>query len=136
MRYPPLRSLYLAAVLAALVLAAGLIPSAARVASGQDPSTSTPSPSGFVRELVVEGVARPTDFAFAPDGRIFVTTLLGFVVIFKDGERLPTPFIELPVNALTERGLMSLAMDPSFETNGYVYFFYTYEHDPADQEGP
>lgn len=136
MRYLPLRSAYLAAVLAALVLAAGLIPSAARVASGQDSPTPTPSPSGFVSELVVEGVARPTDFAFAPDGRIFVTTLLGFVVIFKDGERLPTPFIELPVNALTERGLMSLAFDPSFETNGYVYFFYTYEHDPADQEGP
>ena len=122
------------AALAALLLAAAFSTFAVRIVSGQEPS-ATPVPSGFVSELVIDGVASPTDFAFAPDGRIFVTTLLGYVVIFEDGERIPTPFIQLPVNALTERGLMSLAFDPNFETNGYVYFYYTYEHDPADPEG-
>ena len=137
MRYLPLRSVYLAPVLAALVLTAGLIPSAARVVSGQDSNTPTPNPSGFVGELVVEGLDwGVTDFAFAPDGRIFVTTLAGFVVVIKDGVRLPKPFIQLPVNSLTERGLIGLALDPSFQTNGYVYLFYTYEHDPSDHEGP
>ena len=137
MRYPRLRSVYLAAVLAALLLPAGLFPFAARVVSGQDSPISTPSPSGFVSEIVVEGMDwGVTDFAFAPDGRVFVTTLSGSVVVIKDGVTLPTPLIELPVNSLTERGLMSLALDPSFETNGYVYFFYTYEHDPSDHEGP
>ena len=137
MRYLPLRPVYLAAVLAALLLTAGLIPSAARVVSGQDSTTPTPNPSGFVGELVVEGLDwGVTDFAFAPDGRIFVTTLAGFVVVIKDGVRLPKPFIQLPVNSLTERGLIGLALDPSFQTNGYVYLFYTYEHDPSDHEGP
>ena len=53
MRYPRLRSVYLAAVLAALLLPAGLFPFAARVVSGQDSPISTPSPSGFVSEIVV-----------------------------------------------------------------------------------
>ena len=64
MRYPRLRSVHLAAALAALVLLAALFAFAARVASGQDSSTPTTVPSGFVSELVVEGVAGATDFAF------------------------------------------------------------------------
>jgi glucose/arabinose dehydrogenase len=27
-------------------------------------------------------------------------------------------------------------VDPNFQTNGYVYLYYTYEHDPADPDGP
>ena len=135
MRYRRHQPIYLAAALAALLLPVALLAFQERVVSGQEPATPT-SPSRFISELIIEGVARPTDFAFAPDGRIFVTTLLGSVVIFKDGELLPTPFIELPVSALTERGLMSLALDPRFETNGYVYLYYTYETDPSDERGP
>ncbi|MCI0776772.1 MAG: PQQ-dependent sugar dehydrogenase [Chloroflexi bacterium] len=136
MRYPRVRAGYLAAAPAALLLAVALFALATGVVYGQETSTPPPALSGFHSELVVDVLDRATDFAFAPDGRIFVTTLLGSVVIYKDGERLPTPFVELPASSLTERGLMSLALDPMFETNGYVYFFYTYEHDPADERGP
>ena len=56
MRLPRLSPVYLAAVLAALLLPAGLFPFAAGVVSGQDSPISAPSPSGFVSEIIVEGM--------------------------------------------------------------------------------
>jgi glucose/arabinose dehydrogenase/PKD repeat protein len=38
----------------------------------------------------------------------------------------PAPFLQLPsVSTDNERGLLGLALDPSFSANGYVYVFYT-----------
>ncbi len=45
--------------------------------------------------------------------------------------------IELPtINTFWARGLLGLALDPDFETNGYVYLYYTYDNNPADPTGP
>src|SRR5512139_3398202 len=87
-------------------------------------------------ERVVEGLSQPVDFAFAPDGRIFVADLRGTVRIVRDGALLPAPFVTLPVNATGERGLLGLALDPAFATNPYVYLYYTVEGDPGNPEGP
>ncbi len=92
--------------------------------------------AGFEDVLVVAGLDQATNFAFAPDGRIFVEGQDGRVQIVKDGVLLPTPFVELPANTSVQRGAFGLALDPDFEANGYVYLFFTYEHDAADPEGP
>jgi glucose/arabinose dehydrogenase len=87
---------------------------------------------------VVGGLEEPTTFAFVPDERIFLAERRGVVRVFKDGALLPTPLIDIQdrVNAAGQRGLLGLAVDPDFQTNGYVYLFYTYEHDPSDPDGP
>lgn len=90
----------------------------------------------FVSETLVDGLAGPTDFAFAPDGRIFIAQKEGLVSVYKDGELLPDPFIELTVNAFHERGLLGLALDPQFATNGYVYLFYVVENSAGEPSGP
>jgi glucose/arabinose dehydrogenase len=93
-------------------------------------------PGGFVGEFVYGDLPSPVDFAFAPDGRIFVASLTGEVRIIKDGALLPAPFDTLPVNSYGERGLIAITLDPNFGTNGYVYVYYTHETDPADLGGP
>ena len=95
-------------------------------------------PPGFEEVIVVGGLNQPTTFAFAPDGRIFIAEKQGVVRVFQEGSLLPTPFIDIRgrVNTSEHRGLMGLALDPDFQTNGYVYLLYTYEHDPADPDGP
>ena len=90
----------------------------------------------FASEIIVSGLGNPSGFAFAPDGRIFVAELSGNVIVVENGSRLPIPFIELDVNDSVERGLLGIALDPDFETNGWVYLFYTQEPDPADRSGP
>ncbi len=83
-------------------------------------------PQGFVRETVTEGLpARVTALAFAPDGRMFVALQNGRIEIISGGVRLGTPFADLDVNSTGERGLIGLALDPAFGSNGRVYVHYT-----------
>ena len=85
---------------------------------------------GFANEKVASGFSAPTGFVFAPDGRIFVWEKAGRVRIFKNGAVLSTPFVDISghVNTSGDRGLLGLALDPNFETNGYVYLAYVYEN--------
>jgi glucose/arabinose dehydrogenase len=119
-------------LVACLVLLSGFIVVAATARLSWPASAS----SGFVSETIADGLSAPTDFAFAPDGRIFITEKSGAVRIFKDGELVPDPFVELTVNRFHERGLLGLALDSQFDTNGYVYLYYVVENSPDSNSGP
>jgi glucose/arabinose dehydrogenase len=82
-------------------------------------------PSGFSDETLVSGLASPTALAFTPDGRLFVTQQGGRLRVIKNGALLSTPFVTLSVNSSGERGLLGVAIDPNFASNGYVYLYYT-----------
>ncbi|HRC33378.1 MAG TPA: PQQ-dependent sugar dehydrogenase, partial [Bacteroidia bacterium] len=82
-------------------------------------------PSGFTQVAVASGLSSPTNFAFAPDGRIFICEKAGKIKILKNGILLSTPFLSLNVNNAGERGLLGIAFDPNFTTNKYVYVYYT-----------
>lgn len=99
-------------------------------------TSSATSTGGFSDEVASPDVQRPVDFAFAPDGRVFVASKTGAVHIIKDDEVLSTPFITLPVNTYWDRGLQGIALDPDFDSNGYVYLYYTLENSPANFTGP
>jgi len=82
-------------------------------------------PAGFVESTVASGFNGPTAMAFAPDGRLFVAEQSGALKVVKHGSVLPTPFVKLRVDARSERGLLGVAFDPNFVTNGFVYVYYT-----------
>jgi glucose/arabinose dehydrogenase len=88
------------------------------------------SDPGFTSEVVTTLPAyQPVGLTWAPDGRIFIWQESGVVRIFKNGTLLATPFLDISarVNTVNDRGLLGLALDPNFATNGYVYLLYTYE---------
>ncbi|MCB0116295.1 MAG: PQQ-dependent sugar dehydrogenase, partial [Caldilineaceae bacterium] len=86
-------------------------------------------PRGFVRETVAANFSLPTGFAFAPDGRIFVTEKNGKVWVVQNGQKLDTPFIDISdrVNTVGDRGLLHVALHPRFPAVPYVYLAYVYE---------
>jgi glucose/arabinose dehydrogenase len=92
-------------------------------------------PPGFVSEEVVAGLSSPTGMAWAPDGRMFITLKEGQVLVFQNGQLLPTAFIDISkeVNNYGDRGLLGIAIHPNFPTTPYVYLLYTY--DPPDLSG-
>lgn len=94
------------------------------------------SAQALAYEHVVEGLDPAAAFAFAPDGRIFVAELSGAVRVIENGVLLPVPFAQIAVNSIGERGLLGLALDPSFASNGFVYLYHSVETNPADLEGP
>ena len=63
--------------------------------------------------------------AIAPDGRVFVAEQQGAIRVIKEDVLLATPFATLEVDAAGERGLVGLAFDPEFASNGYLYVYYT-----------
>jgi glucose/arabinose dehydrogenase len=83
-------------------------------------------PAGFSRTVAASGFGELlTSIAFAPDGRIFATELTGAVRVVKNGVLLPQPFVTVPALTGGERGLIGIALDPAFATNGHVYVHYT-----------
>jgi glucose/arabinose dehydrogenase len=88
-------------------------------------AAATNLPPGFEDITVVTGLAPPTAMQFAPDGRLFVAEQGGSLRVIKNGALLATPFVTLSVDASGERGLLGVAVDPNFQSNQYVYLFYT-----------
>lgn len=81
-------------------------------------------PSSFA-ETAVGGLSNPTAIAVHPDGRVFVCQQTGELRVIKNGALLPAPFITLTVNSAGERGLLGVTFDPDYETNRFVYVYYT-----------
>ncbi|TNE49962.1 MAG: hypothetical protein EP344_17610, partial [Bacteroidetes bacterium] len=88
--------------------------------------TAANLPPGFVEIPLATGLD-PTSMAQAPDGRIFITEKYGAVRVVENGQLLPDPFIQLPVDNFNERGLSGIAFHPDFSQNGYIYLYYTVE---------
>ena len=82
-------------------------------------------PSGFAETRVATGLASPTAMSFAPDGRLFICEQGGRLRVVKNGALLSQPFLTLSVNSSGERGLLGVAFDPNFASNGFVYVYYT-----------
>ena len=81
--------------------------------------------AGFTDTLIASGLSRPTAMALAPDGRVFVCEQGGTLRVVKNGTLLTTPFVSVTVSSVGERGLLGVAFDLNFATNGFVYVYYT-----------
>jgi glucose/arabinose dehydrogenase len=49
----------------------------------------------------------------------------GTIRVIKNGSLLPVPFLTVTVDSFSEHGLLGIALDPAFNTNHYVYIYYT-----------
>lgn len=81
-------------------------------------------PEGFVEKLIAENLD-PTKMAIAPDGRLFLTEKNGLIHIIENDILLPEPFLDLEVDFFNERGISGIAIDPDFNSNGFVYIYYS-----------
>jgi glucose/arabinose dehydrogenase len=93
------------------------------------PPPPPPAPS-FQDTVVLQGLVDPTVMAFSPDGRVFVGEKSGLIKVFDNlSDPTPTVFADLRTNVYnnSDRGLVGLALDPSFPTQPYVYVRYAYD---------
>jgi glucose/arabinose dehydrogenase len=90
-------------------------------------------PPGFTDSFVA-AVGAPTALAFTPDGRLLITSQGGDLrVVTPGGVLLGTPALSLGarVCANSERGLLGVAVDPTFASNRFIYLYYTFNKNPA-----
>lgn len=95
-------------------------------------SLSLPSAYGqqIKAKLAVSGLDRPV-FLTAPDGdaeRVFIgEQFRGWIRVVKNGQLLPTPFLDLSTRISTgapQQGLASMAFHPHYAANGYFFVHY------------
>lgn len=99
------------------------------IASAATVAQEAGGPVRFRVESVASGLQVPWALAFAPDGRLFFTERPGRIRVIAGGQLLPDPVAVLPAVSTSESGLMGLALDPDFASNGYLYVAYTYRTD-------
>ena len=104
--------------------------------------TASPSPSPSVRAssdpCAVQGQTPPsgniaanfaTALAFTPDGRLFWTERSGTVKVWQDGGARTFATVKTvttePDGSYSERGLLGLAISPTFTKDRFVYAFYS-----------
>jgi glucose/arabinose dehydrogenase len=80
--------------------------------------------------VLASGLAAPTIMEFDPNGRALVCEQGGRLRIVENGSLLPDPALTLNVDSRGERGLLGLALDPQFGTNGFLYLYYTVPGSP------
>ena len=102
-----------------------LVLAAAGSSSLASPAAAATVRPGFSETVIATGLNDPTAMAVSPDGRIFVAQQGGAVRVIRDGVLLAVPFVTVTVNALGERGLIGIALDPQFTVNGFIYLHYT-----------
>lgn len=88
------------------------------------PHASAAVPTGFA-DSVVMSVGQPTDIAFTPAGTMLVTSQTG--QLYKRTGSTTTKVLDISGRICSnfERGLLGVVVDPEFESNGYIYLYYT-----------
>ena len=76
-------------------------------------------------EVVAGGLTEPTAMAFIGEDDFLVTEKSTGEVHRVTGGEVSEPVIDLAVNFFDERGLLGIAVHPEFESNGYVYLYWT-----------
>jgi glucose/arabinose dehydrogenase len=96
----------------------------------EDDSTDSPGSGAadLAAEVVVSGLSAPVYLtAPAGDRRLFVAEQAGRIRVVEAGQLLATPFLDVTDRVVSggERGLLSIAFHPLYESNGYFYVSYT-----------
>ena len=112
-----------------ICLLVGLVVSPPTSASSYSPEASIPAKISFTQ--VVGGLTQPVFATHAGDGsgRMFIVQKTGQILILKGTHLNTTPFLNISTLITTgggqEQGLLGLAFDPNYATNGYFYIVYT-----------
>lgn len=123
-------------ILLCVMLLAGLVPAlpAAQAAPAARPheaavraetTAAAAAPSGF-QDTRVASVAQPTALAWTPDGRMLVATKPGVLKVYAGtSSRGDALNISSRTCSNSERGMLGVAVDPSFTTTRHIFIYYT-----------
>jgi glucose/arabinose dehydrogenase len=93
------------------------------------PTSASADKTSFKFTRIAAGLSSPVYVTGAGDGsgRVFIVEQIGRIRVVKAGMLLPAPFLDIRslVVAGGERGLLSVAFDPQFKTNGAFFVDYT-----------
>ncbi len=81
-------------------------------------------------QILATNLEKPWAIGFADD-KIFVTEKVGRVRVIENGILLDDPLATLRTANVFGGGLLGIAVHPAFDSNHFIYVYYTYEKDGA-----
>jgi cytochrome c len=120
--------------MAAVAVAATTLLAPSAVSTAQAPEPPGPPPDSEFQKVTLNDLpGEPMDLAVLPDERVLHTTRQGVVWLHDPDTGLNTQAGTIPVYQHDEEGLQSVALDPNFKKNRWVYLYYSPPLDtPAD----
>ena len=107
------------------VLLGGVLLAGCATARGSTSNVAhTAGTPALVDTVIQSNLSVPWDIAFAADGRMFMTERMGNIVMFENAKpnAKRVAVMTVPnVRSMGEAGLMGIALDPDFTTNGFLY---------------
>src|SRR5690606_11204909 len=88
-------------------------------------SAQAPPDEHFEKVTLNDRPGEPMDLAVLPDGRVLHTTRAGQVWLHDPKTGVNSLAAELDVYEHDEEGLQSVALDPKFKSNKWVYLYYS-----------
>lgn len=93
------------------------------------------NPARIALHTWATGLEGPVYVANAGDSRLFVVNRPGTIKIITDSMQvLATPFLDITLEVTSEyseQGLLGMAFDPGYSTNGFFYVYYIYGNSPG-----
>ena len=92
-------------------------------------TTANTGPVQVETSVVATGLEAPWGLVFTPDGEALVTERDSSRLLSVDSLGNVEEIQRLPENGTGEGGLLGLALSPNYESDGYVYVYYTTDED-------
>jgi glucose/arabinose dehydrogenase len=100
-------------------------------------NTQAPQPGGSAEAgpvevettVVAAGLEAPWDLVFTPDGEALVSERDSSRLLSIDSSGNVEELQRLPENGTGEGGLLGIALSPNYESDGYIYAYYTTDTD-------
>ncbi|HEX8101784.1 MAG TPA: PQQ-dependent sugar dehydrogenase, partial [Solirubrobacteraceae bacterium] len=118
-------------------LLAAAVVGLALLAAPTSASAQMTLPSGFEEGTTVDNLYLTVGMTYAPDGRVFIVSEIGQVFVGKtDGSMAPKMLLNFrdKVNDASDRGMLGIALDKDFATNGWMYLLYVGEPNPLNPD--
>ncbi len=88
--------------------------------------TVAPDENRFQKVVLADNLNEPMELDFLDNGKIIFIERYGDIKIYDPSTRVLDKAFHINVNTKFEDGLLGLAVDPEFDANHWVYFFYSH----------
>lgn len=110
------------------VMANNRLPDYTKVYTNED-TLKKPKNTGFVKTSMACDLFEPMEMDIFPDGKIIFIERRGAIKVFDPESRNTKVIGRLDVFIKEEGGLLGIAIDPNWQNNHWVYFYYTPKND-------
>ncbi|HVG15948.1 MAG TPA: ThuA domain-containing protein [Chitinophagaceae bacterium] len=90
-------------------------------------AVKAPEDNRFTKTVLTNDLNEPMELTVAPDGRVFFTERSGKFYVYDPAIRKTRLLYNFPTKAVEKylNGLIGITLDPDFNQNKYIYFFYS-----------